>query len=274
MALRMLVLRRADVCVVCGFELPAGATAWWDARGRTVTCAMCQEARAKPAGALTTPDEGELDRGQPGASVAREHQRRKLARETRVRTAHPRIGGLLLAVGDAPQHETAFRRGELGEQAVGASLEKCAAKGPATVLHDRRMPGGRGNIDHLAIAPCGVFVIDAKQYSGEVRVLDGMFGGPKLLIGGRDRTRLVDGLDRQVSAVRAALAARDHADVPVQGALCFTAADLPRLKALKIRRHLLLSRRALVKRLNADGPLPPPAIDAVAHALAAALPPA
>ncbi|MGI9100763.1 MAG: hypothetical protein ACR2H2_20135 [Solirubrobacteraceae bacterium] len=58
-----------------------------------------------------------------------------------------------------------------------------------------------------------------------------------------------------VRAALAALAAREHADVPVHGVLCFTTADL------------------LAKRLDADGLLrPPPAIEAVAHVLAAALP--
>jgi Nuclease-related domain len=219
MALRMLVLRRAEACVVCGFELPAGATAWWDARAKAVTCATCQEGAAGPTPG--PPAAVDLDRGRAGASVAREHQRRKAIRETRVREAHPRIGGVLLAVGHAPQRETAFRQGELGELAVGAFLEKRTANGPTVALHDRRMPGERGNIDHLAVAPCGVLVVDAKQYSGKVRVVDRGFRGERLAIAERDLTKLIDGLDRQVSIVRNTLDAHGHADVPVHGVLCF-----------------------------------------------------
>jgi hypothetical protein len=63
--------------------------------------------------------------------------------------------------------------------------------------------------------------------------------------------------------------------VPVHGVLCFTAAaDLPLLGKLTIRGHLLLYRKALSKRLNAEGPLQLAAIDALAQTLAAALPPA
>ena len=268
MASRILMLRRADACVVCGSPLLVGTEAWWDATARAVTCTSCKKATAEP-----TPLQREV--GQAGASAAREHQRRKHQREARTRKAHPRIGGLLLALRNAPQHEEAFRRGELGEQAVASFLQQRTAGGPTIILHDCGMPGGRGNIDHLAIAPIGVFVIDAKNYKGKVSVSNPLFAAPKLLIAGRDRAKLVDGLDRQVAAVRQALGANAASHVPVHGALCFTAtADLPLLGTPTIRGHLLLYRKALAKRLNADGPLRPPVIAALAKALAAALPPA
>jgi hypothetical protein len=90
----------------------------------------------------------------------------------------------------------------------------------------------------------------AKQYSGKVRVEDLGFRGVKLMIGERDRTTLIDGLERQMSVVRDALAAHGHGDVPVRGVLCFTTGELPRFKTLEIRRQLLLTRRALAKRLD------------------------
>jgi hypothetical protein len=196
----------------------------------------------------------ELDRGQPGASAAREYHRRKSSREARTRKRHPWIGNLLLALRSAPQHELAFRRGALGEQAVAASLGRRTARGQAIILHDRRMPGGQGNIDHLAVAPTGVFVIDAKNVKGNVRVANPRFGAAKLLIAGCDRTKLIDGLDRQMAAVRNALASSET-EVPVQGVLCFPIADLPLFGSRKMRGHLLLGPRALARRLNADGPL-------------------
>jgi Nuclease-related domain len=270
MAPRLLKLRRPDSCVVCGSVVAAGADAWWDAGARAVTCIPCSEMTA--ARAAVEPERSELDRGQAGASVAREYQRRKQGREARTNTAHPRIGGLLLSLRGAPQHESAFRRGELGETAVAASLEQHTADGPTIILHDRRVPGGRGNIDHIAIAPTGVFVIDAKDHKGKVSVSKPLFGAARLRIAGRDRTKLIDGLDRQVSGVRAALAANGYGDIPVKGVLCFTAADLPLLGTLKMRGHALLYRKALAKTLNADGALHAPAIEAIARTLAAVLP--
>ena len=99
----------------------------------------------------------------------------------------------------------------------------CSTATASELLHDRRIPGSRANIDHIAIGPGGVTVIDAKNYKGKVRTK--VRGGilrrrtEHLLIGGRDQTRLVEGLKRQVDLVRAALEPAGE-NVDVRGALC------------------------------------------------------
>jgi Nuclease-related domain len=215
-----------------------------------------------------------LDRGTPGASATREHERRRRNREARIRRRHPLIGGLLLAIGGAPAHETAWATGGHGEQSVARGLERRTSSGPAILLHDRRMPGGYGNIDHLAIAPRGVFVIDTKAIRGRVRVSRPLFGRATLLVGRRDRGHLVNSLDRQVAAVRSALARNGRGDVPVQGAFCFTKAELPLFGSSEIRGHRLCSERSLGRRLNAKGALGREAIDVLARSLASSFPPA
>jgi hypothetical protein len=123
------------------------------------------------------------------------------------------------------------------------------------------------------VAPSGVFVIDAKATTGAVTVERPLFGPLKLTIAGRNRTTMLDGLDRQVAAVRHVLDASDHADVSITGVLCFTKADLPLLRtSIEARGHLLTYRKRLAKRIVADGPLTAIAIDAIAQALADALP--
>jgi hypothetical protein len=73
------------------------------------------------------------------------------------------------------------------------------------VLHDRRMPHSKANIDHVAICGSGVYVIDTKRYRGKIEVRQPLFGAAKLKIAGRDQTKLVDGLARQVAVVEATL---------------------------------------------------------------------
>jgi hypothetical protein len=180
----------------------------------------------------------------------------------------------MLALGSEPQHEAAFLQGGRGELSVGRSLERRTAEGPAQVIHDRRMPRGHGNIDQLAVAPTGVYVIDAKAIRGSVRVARPLFGAPKLLVNGRERRKLIDGLDRQVAAVRQVLASVDRADVPVHGVLCFTKADLPLFGGREIRGYRLRHPRATARTLNRKGPLTVAEIDWLVGNLARALPPA
>jgi hypothetical protein len=168
--------------------------------------------------------------------------------------------------------ETAFRRGEQGELAVAGYLERRTRAASAILLHDRGMPRGNGNIDHLAVTPTGVFVIDAKRYRGKVGAGRG-FQSEKLFVNGRERTKMLDGLDRQVTVVREALSDLGQHEVAVQGVLCFVRRNFaPGEGKQTVRGHLLLRPRPLARRLRADGPLASEVIDAVALALAQILP--
>ena len=270
---RMLKLRRPDVCTVCGVPLAAGCRASWDPTAHTVTCVECALAAVEAPGPGTLPHP--LDQGRPGASAAREYRKRKRNREARTRKAHPRLGGVLLALRREPRHEAAFRLGELGEKSTANFLERRTLSAPVMLLHDRRMPRARGNIDHLAIGPTGVFVIDAKNVTGKVRITAPLLGAAKLLVAGRNRTSYLDGLDRQVLAVRRVLESAGRTDVPVHGVLCFTKqAEFPLLGVMRIRGHRVHHRWALARRLKKSGPLSGSTIEQLAHVLAVALPPA
>lgn len=60
-----------------------------------------------------------------------------------------------------------WRRGAEGEEHVGQILEGLAADG-WHVLHD--VSFGRGNIDHIAIGPGGVFTVETKSHAGKFSV--------------------------------------------------------------------------------------------------------
>jgi hypothetical protein len=195
----------------------------------------------------------ELDIGRAGGFARRAPPRRRSARERRVREKHPRIGGALLALSAAPDHESAWARGADGEEQLARSLAK-RLDDRVILLHDRRVPGSPANIDHLAVTPAGVWVVDAKRYKGKVAISKPLFGQPKLIIGSRDRSKLVDGLAKQVALVRTVVAALEPS-VLVRGALCFVDGDLPLLGNLSFNGYPLLYPRQLAKRLNAGGPL-------------------
>jgi hypothetical protein len=207
------------------------------------------------------------DAGTAGASARREGERRRRTRHQRTREKHPRIGGTLLALQGPPQHERSWRKGAEGEEAVARVLaERCEA--PVVLLHDRRMPGSRANIDHIAVTPSGVWVIDAKKYKGKVQVKKPLFGQSKLLINGRDKSKLADGLAKQVAQVEAAVGG----GVPVHGAFCFVDADLPLVGTLRFRGYPLLYRKKLARKLNDPGPFTAESVREVASVIAARFP--
>ena len=63
----------------------------------------------------------------------------------------------------------ALQRGAAGERRDAKLLSQLERHG-WVVLHDLAVPGSAANIDHLAIGPGGVFVIDSKQYRGRLQL--------------------------------------------------------------------------------------------------------
>src|SRR5579883_2013949 len=201
--------RFAGSCVACGTAVAVGAEAGWEATSRKLFCSTCAATAAPEAGAAAAKitqvaTEATKIPNQPGASARREFERRHDVREERVRREHPRIGGLLLALADDPQSTRAWNVGAKGEEHLGAILGRAAAKLGWVVLHDRRIPGSRANIDHVVVSRLGASVIDAKNYKGDVAKRD--VGGWKraderLFVGGRDCSRLVQGVLKQREVV-------------------------------------------------------------------------
>jgi hypothetical protein len=176
---------------------------------------------------------------------------------------------VILALQDAPQHETSWSQGAGGEELVEQALAKRCPD--VAVLHDRRIPGSRANIDHIAVAATGVWVIDTKRYKGKVQVTKPLFGKPMLRIAGRDKTKLVDGLARQVELVTAALADLDT-DVQIHGCFCFVDSELPLFGAPSINGFVIFGRKGLAKQLNATGAVRADRAAALAGALAERFP--
>jgi Nuclease-related domain len=212
--------------------------------------------------ATMSEQEQQSESGAAGRSAWREYERRRDRRRLET-SARSRLLRALLG----PSAKEGRRQAEDRHWAIGARGEELLAESLAKrcpkvfLLHDRCLPHGRSNIDHIAIAASGVYVIDSKRYRGKIEVVKPLFASPKLRIAGRDRTKLVDGLTRQVAVIEAAL--RDFApDVAVHGCLCFVTPEglladvgLPLLRTLKINGCNLYYPRRLARRLNRSGPL-------------------
>jgi hypothetical protein len=174
--------------------------------------------------------------------------------------------------------EHSWRTGAQGEESLAAFLaERCRG---VLLLNDRRAPGSRANIDHLAVAPSGVYVIDCKRYRGKVEVRRPLFGKEQLRIKGRDRTALIDGLEKQVAYLKSALSDVPDA-VPVHACLCFVAPEgfladggLPVLRTLTVHGYPLYTPRRLAKRLQERGPVTPDQAEVIGSELHERLPPA
>lgn len=243
-------LRYAGVCRLCGTDLPAHADAVYERSTKTVRCVDCRSA-VEIAGVVprveteptTVEPSSDPDTGVAGSSARREYERRKAKDEERLRQKWGKLGGIAVALSDEKQSTKAWSTGAVGEERLGARLDSLVSESVA-VLHDRRIPGTKANIDHIAITTAGIWVIDAKLYKGkpELRVEGGILR-PKverLLVGRRDCTKLVDGVLKQVDLVRSLVG-----DVPVTGALCFVEADWPLIGGAFITRgvHVLWPKR-------------------------------
>jgi hypothetical protein len=171
--------------------------------------------------------------------------------------------------------ERNWRTGAQGEQDLASALaQRCPG---VVLLNDRQGPRSGGNIDHIAVAPSGVYVIDCKRYRGKIEIRRPLFGKEQLIIKGRERTALVESLDWQVAHVKAALGVAEA--VPVHGCLCFVAPDgfladsgLPVLGTLTVHGYPVYYPRRLAKRLLQPGPLTPEQAEAIGSQLQQRLP--
>jgi hypothetical protein len=123
------------------------------------------------------------------------------------------------------KYRKSWEKGAIGEEYLGSLIESLSTNHGFRFLHDRRIPGSQANIDHILVTDRGVFVIDAKNYKGAVRVKEsGGFFTPAtetLFVGNRNQTKLVLGVKKQVNLVAEAIS-QESLNVPVIGVLAFT----------------------------------------------------
>ena len=237
---KLMRLRYAGSCETCNATLSAGTTAWYDRFRGKVRCQSCLP---------SAPEAQPFSSGTAGDSAAREYERRSERHQQRVRAElaedaawrkqvehdHPVLGGIATFLtpkpldGPEPQHVKAWKTGADGERKVGARLDAWSEATGGRVLHDRRIPRSKANIDHIALISEGVWIIDAKEYKGTLSFSRGILTRPELRVAGRRKTHLADGVRSQMERVAAAFDAAAAGDGRplVNGVLCFVGADWP-----------------------------------------------
>ena len=292
-----MALRYDGTCTACGSFVAARSKAWWDSAGKLVTCLTCQPADssrlspqpnsqrlrrlmpfladvdARPA----FPPPSVVDCGVGGISAAKEYERRsaKHAQQLETKWGTGRIGRFAKFMSDEPQSTTAWAKGADGERRLAQRLTDELVD-VAIVLHDRKVPGTCGNIDHLVIGPTGVWVVDAKNYNGRVEQRD--VGGwlttdKQLYVNGRNQTKLVTGLTWQVEAVQAALAPIGFEHTPVQPVLCFVSSEWGLFaKPFRLDGTLVTWPTKLLEQIRIAGPADQNLVETLARQLSAKLP--
>jgi hypothetical protein len=203
-------------CARCGVALARGTPAVWDRGSRTIRCIECPSPAQEP--------------GVAGRSARAEYERRVAKRGAAIseRWGAGFKAKVVRALTDEPQTTRAWAIGAAGEEKLAAEL---ASLPGLRMLHDRRVPGTRGNIDHIVVAPAGVFVVDAKNHRGKVEIRNrGWFLRPdyRLTVGRRDCSAMAENMGWQVEAVLAAFrSASIDPPPPVTPVLCFVEAGWP-----------------------------------------------
>jgi len=216
---------------------------------------------------------GAMDAGRPGASARAEFERRLRRDAERRRRRFGRVLAPVVALvaGTRPSTDR-WRVGGRAEERVGRLLGAAAGRS-GLVLHDRAVPHSRANLDHIAVVPSGVWVVDTKCYRGRVRRArrpGRLLGRRALVVNGHDRGQLVTAALRQRALVQSAVGA----EVPVRAVLCFAGAEWGlRARAFTLRGVHVTWPAALASSLRAPGPLDRAARVELAARLARAFPP-
>jgi hypothetical protein len=237
---KQITAKRLSTCKVCSSEIQRGELLFWSQAGGVVRCLTCDEKNSKPRAKSS---------GVAGKSAQTQFEKKSAKRrEERVEQLGKRLGAVAnLMYGDGT-NATKWKKGAEGEVYIGRILDELCEKEGFYVLHDRAILKSQANIDHILITNRGVFVIDAKNYQGLVRVeQSGGILSPlieTLYVGNRKQTKLIEGVKKQVKIVESILE-KANIEFPVFGALAFYDAEWPILFKPKEVDGVLINSRGI-----------------------------
>ena len=238
-------LRYGGTCDACGAAIEKREVGWHDAMLKKARCNQCGPAPEEAiTGVLETP---KLKLDPVGGSAA--------LREARAR------------------RDPKWTKGAAGEYLMDLSLHNHVNEG-AVILTDRQVPGTASNIDHIVVAPSGVWIIDAKVWRVKIEYKSTSIFGleSRLFVGGKDRTSAVEAIFNLVIPVAQVIGDKS---VPINPALVFIDGDWSNASTARIAtsrpyQHLkvwISWPKAIWKKINEPGPLDGDAIKRIGDLL-------
>jgi Nuclease-related domain len=142
------------------------------------------------------------------------------------------------------------------------------------------LPGTASHIDHIVVAPSGVWILDTKTWRGKIEYKSTSVLGTekRLFVGGKDRTSAVEAIFNLVIPVAQIISDRS---IPIMSALVFidgewSDAATPRIITGRPYQHLTVWiswPKAIWKKINEPGPLTASVVQRIGGQLEANLPP-
>jgi Nuclease-related domain len=227
---RFMSLWYDGVCSSCGVKTLPGAKAWYDPDPKQVTCRACWSDATQLV----------VTSGDP--------------------VRFP-VGGSSALKWSEDGHARNRKKAATGEYLMDRYLYRELQNGEV-ILSDRRVPNGKGNLDHIVVTSSGVWIIATKNWGGRIECKN--TGGirsddERLFVGGKDRTDAVDDIYAHVIPVSSLL---DDRSVPIHPALVLVSGNWgPRALRILLDRpyqHLgvwITWPRALSAKIKAQGPL-------------------
>lgn len=209
----------------------------------------------------------------------REYTRRHQRQEDHAREALGSLGAVLSRVTDEPASTKVWRRAPTARsgQLTGSPSTSPAEHSPAARPTDprpwprqHRPSGDRSRRCHR----------DRHQDPSRPspgRAYRRLFSPRRsaLLINGRDQTKLIDAIERQIELVRSALTCHRPSTPEIRGALCFRGVDgLPVLRQLSAREIITDGPKPVAELASRPGPLTHGDVDRLWHELGRLFPPA
>lgn len=163
----------------------------------------------------------------------------------------------------------AWRVGAEGERRTAAFLEPLREKG-FVVLHDRKVKGWGGNLDHVVIGPTGMWAVETKNLDGKV-----VIRGDVLRIGGHRRDKIIDQAKQEATIIQVVLSEElGRLGLKVTPVICLHRGELPFFNKT-VRGVRLASGRQLVRLLEeGEARLRPEQVESLARAADSVLRPA